>query len=232
MLSFTPPVGRLPATRFLSVVMTGLLLIALPVMSIRAQASGPVTASGEQLRSYYQSLHVESLWLVGHHINWETGEPNDPEAEHGISSHCSAFVAAACKRLNVYILRPPEHPQLLLASAQFDWLASDAAVASGWKRITASDPYEIFRQAQSMANQGFIVTAVVRNPDPHRPGHAALVLPDEKSRASLMDEGPTIIMAGEHNYASTPTKHGFKNHIVSWPEESIWFYCQQRKPFP
>jgi len=35
----------------------------------------------------------------------------------GKHPHCNAFVAAAAKRLNIYILRPADHAQILLTNA-------------------------------------------------------------------------------------------------------------------
>ncbi|MFX7052567.1 hypothetical protein ABTH91_21265, partial [Acinetobacter baumannii] len=82
----------------------------------------PVNIEGKCLRDFYIKENVVEKWLAGHHINWETGEPDNPNATKEIKTHCSAFVAAACKQLNIYILRPPQHAQELLANAQFDWL--------------------------------------------------------------------------------------------------------------
>src|SRR5438445_12263218 len=74
-------------------------------------------------------MNVESLWLAHEHVNWETGEPDKGEdyTGPGRSTHCSAFAAAVGKRLGVYMLRPPEHGQILLANAQAAWFRSPAA---------------------------------------------------------------------------------------------------------
>jgi hypothetical protein len=89
-------------------------VFVLLVCSAKSQYSR-IDEKGSSLKHFYHSLHVEDLWIAGHHINWETGQADNPNAEHGIHTHCSAFAAAACKRLHIYILRPPEHGQLLLA---------------------------------------------------------------------------------------------------------------------
>ena len=96
---------------------------------------------GEKLRQFYLSMDVEHLWIAGQHINWETGVADNPDATHNVKTHCSSFVAAACKRLNIYILRPPEHAQGLLANAQFDWLKTPEAAGKGWKPITDENKY-------------------------------------------------------------------------------------------
>jgi hypothetical protein len=195
------------------------LLVALLV-----QTNGHIDQKGQALKSFYLSLHVDDLWLAGHHVNWETGEPDDPGATQSIKSHCSAFVAAACERLHYYIIRPPEHSQELLANAQYDWLNSNAGAAAGWRRLDAQGAY---RQAQGLANEGKVVVAVVRNPDPHKPGHAALIMPDEKSEEALAADGPEVIMAGQENYVSTSLRNGFRHHLKAWPENVVVFYVME-----
>lgn len=187
-----------------------------------------VDAAGTKLKEYYLSLNVEHLWIAGHHINWETGEPDNPEATHNVKTHCSLFAAAACKRLGIYILRPPEHKQGLLANDQFDWLSTKAGTEDGWMRIAGDDRY---RQAQQYANQGFVVVVICQNPDPHRPGHTALVMPSEISMETLAESGPKLIMAGTENYNSVSLKTGFKHHLNGWPENVIRFYYNQKKAF-
>jgi len=156
---------------------------------------------------------VESLWLAHEHVNWETGEPDRGAEDEGPGnhSHCSAFAAAAAKKLGVYLLRPPEHGQLLLANAQAKWLSSAEARDQGWNEIAGA------QEAQSQANRGNVVLAVFANPDSHRPGHIAIVRPSEKSLSDLERDGPQIIQAGEHNSASTLLRLGFRNHPGAWP---------------
>lgn len=82
-----------------------------------------VSPQGKALTQMLDSMQVEDRWLAGRHINWKTGLPDGrPYAKSGAHTHCSAFVAAAAYRLGIYILRPPEHSQVLLANAQVDWL--------------------------------------------------------------------------------------------------------------
>ena len=180
-----------------------------------------VNANGNQLRTFYLGLNVENLWIAGSHINWETGVADKPDATSGTHTHCSAFVAAACKRLNVYILRPPEHKQLLLANAQYEWLALDAAANNGWKLVTGNNVYET---AQVLANKGMMVIAICKNPDDSKPGHAALVMPNEITKEKLLEEGPVVIMAGTHNHNMISLKKGFKSHLTNWPESNVKFY--------
>ena len=186
-----------------------------------------IEANGNRLKIFYLGLNVENLWIAGSHINWETGVADKPDATSGNHTHCSAFVAAACKRLNIYILRPPEHKQLLLANAQYEWLASGEAANSGWKPVTGNNVYEA---AQVLANKGMLVIAVCKNPDESKPGHAALVMPTEITKEKLSEEGPVVIMAGTHNHNMISLKKGFKSHLANWPETSVQFYYNTSAP--
>src|SRR5882724_5554999 len=174
-----------------------------------------------QLQSFYLSMDVENNWLSGQHVNWETGQPDMPGSAHGNKTHCSAFAAAICQKEGIYLLRPPEHGQVLLANAQFDWLHTAAAAKAGWRRLGGSDRY---LQAQTLANDGKIVLCIYKNSDPKVPGHAALVMPRARSMKLLADEGPELIMAGTHNHNYISLRNGFQSHITGWPEQEIQFF--------
>jgi hypothetical protein len=176
---------------------------------------------GRALKKYYLDLRVEELWISGQHINWETGEPDGSPSDQDIHTHCSAFVAAACKRLNIYLLRPPDHKMQLLANAQYDWLNSPDAGKNGWKAIMAGNNYE---EVQQYANKGFVVIAVIKNRDSQLPGHIALVRPAEISKEKLAESGPMLIMAGTHNFNYISLKSAFKSHISGWPSQEVLFY--------
>lgn len=187
-----------------------------------------IDSAGNQLKQFYLSQHVDSLWTAGHHVNWETGEADDPNATVDIASHCSAFVASVCKQLNIYILRPPAHETELLANAQFDWLFSDDASDKGWKQIKIN----VFETAQRLADSGVVVVAVCKNPNPKRSGHIALVIPDKKTINDLNNDGPTLIQAGNTNNNNISTKKGFGHHLKYWPpasQEVVFFYNDNRK---
>jgi len=210
-----PSYSRLAWLTALSLV---LLATRLP-HSVDAQSGhlpccGPITAQGDRLAETLDSMHVESLWLAGEHVNWESGEPDRDAGFEGEDNHthCSAFAAAAAKRLGVYLLRPPEHSQQLLASAQAEWLAGEAGRQAGWRSV--SD----MRMAQRLANQGNLVLVVYQNPDKHVPGHIAIVRPSEKSAQALDDDGPEVIQAGQHNHEKISVRIGFENHPGAWPD--------------
>jgi hypothetical protein len=180
---------------------------------------GPITPAGDRLAATLDSTNVESLWLAHEHINWETGEPDRGANDEGPGNHthCSAFAAAAAKRLGVYLLRPPEHSQQLLANAQADWLAGEEGRKAGWRRVRE------MREAQSLANQGRLVLVIYQNPDRHVPGHIAIVRPSEKSAKALEENGPEVIQAGEHNHAKINVRIGFENHPGAWPDGVLYY---------
>jgi hypothetical protein len=190
-----------------------------PAFSAEPSCCGPVLDRGRRLLSVLDGMNVESLWLAHEHVNWETGEPDKGEdyAGPGRSTHCSAFAAAVGKRLGVYMLRPPEHGQILLANAQAEWFRSPSGRQSGW--LSARDAHE----AQSLANRGNLVAVVFESPDSHRPGHIAIVRPAHRPTRLLEENGPEITQAGQKNYAKTSTKVGFLAHPGAWPAGVVYY---------
>ena len=191
----------------------------LPVHSAEPSCCGPVTEQGRRLLSALDGMNVESLWLAHQHVDWETGEPDKGEdyTGPGRSTHCSAFAAAVGKRLGVYMLRPPEHGQILLANAQAEWFRSPAGRQGGWRPV--SDAHG----AQSAANRGELVVVVFESPDPHRPGHIAIVRPAHRPARLLEENGPEITQAGQKNYTKTSTKVGFLAHPGAWPGGVLYY---------
>ena len=202
-----------------------LTLAAHPVL--HAQTVSKISAAGDSLKNFYLSMNVENLWIAGSHVNWQTGEADKPDATSGNHTHCSAFVAAACKRLNMYVLRPPDHKQILLANAQYDWLEEPDATAAGWKPVNGNNVFEV---VQTLANTGTVVIAICKNEDEKKPGHAALVMPAETNRRTLNDDGPFVIMAGTHNHNRLSLKAGFKSHLIDWPASNVKFYYNTKAP--
>lgn len=201
-----------------------LLFVCPGVTPVSAQEKMLIKTGGKSLLNTYLNMHVENLWIAGHHVDWTTGLPDKPNADAGIKTHCSAFVAAACKILNIYILRPPDHTEILLANAQFQWLPTRAAKLLGWHQIVNTNVNAIYFAAQQYANKGFVVVAVYKNPIVSIPGHIALVMPNEISAQQLLNDGPSVTMAGSNNFKLISLKMAFKNHINQWPEPAILFY--------
>jgi hypothetical protein len=163
----------------------------------------PISPAAEQLFQIIDSLDVEHHWPAGEHIFWESGVPDGrPELRLGKHTHCSAFAASAAKRVGIYLLRPPQHSELLLANAQYDWLLAHGP-AFGWTWIAG----EI--EAQQLANEGQLVLAAYRNHDNDKPGHIAIVRPSDKGTSVIREEGPQITQAGATNHRSIPLSEGF-----------------------
>jgi hypothetical protein len=182
-------------------------------------APGPTSANAERLFQMIDSLDVEHHWPAGVHVHWETGEPDGlPEKLPGKHTHCSAFVAAAAKGAGIYILRPPEHKQILLANAQYDWLATEGAT-QGWQPV--ADAVE----AQHRANAGWFVVAAYKNHHDDKPGHIAIIRPSDKDVATIREEGPQITQAGGTNYRSVPLRVGFAGHPAAWNRQEVRFYA-------
>lgn len=176
-----------------------------------APCCGPITPEGQRLAAALDHSGVDHLWQAHIHILWQSGEP-DPARPGWFPhvTHCSAFAAAFAARLGIYVLRPPAHSQDLLASAQFRWLGSTGE-QQGWKQVDAVD-------AQTLANRGWLVLASLENPNPHRPGHIAVVRPSEKSMALLLAHGPEETQAGGINRLRTTVAHGFRSHPDGWEQ--------------
>lgn len=180
---------------------------------------GPITEQGKKLEYIMDKMDVEKLWSYQRHVNWETGVPDRPSDYQGPDrySHCSAFAAAFGKKVNAYLLRPPEHEETFLASAQARWLRSDAGKKAGWNSLTH------FKEAQQFANEGYFVIAVYESNDTYKPGHIAIVRPSLKSAEELQRVGPQVIQSGKTNKNSWDLKHAFANHPGAWPDKILFY---------
>ena len=186
---------------------------------IRVAAAGPISPEGERLVRFLDSMHVEEHWIAGAIVEWRTGEPTGkPITDDGKHTHCSQFAAAACERLGIYILRPPEHSPVLLANAQHDWLSSDGGKAKGWSPV--KDGFA----AQDMANRGSLVVVVYKNHDPKKSGHIAIIRPSTKSDAEIRAEGPQVTQAGGTNRNSASLKTGFGSHPDAFAKGEVRYH--------
>ncbi len=204
--------------QFLRTIALAVLMSALATVQASAQ-TGAVSPRGQWLAAQLDQMDVEHKWIAGQHVDWETGLPDgSPERLPGRHTHCSAFVAAAAKRLGVYILRPPEHGQVLLANAQNEWLASEGR-DEGWR--LAPDGVE----AQDLANSGKLVVASYHNHRDEKPGHIVIVKPSDKPLADIEQEGPQVIQAGTVNSSSISAKAAFAGHPAAWRDHEIDYYA-------
>ena len=187
-------------------------------------AADEVTPLGHKLSKELDALDVENHWKPGHSVAWKTGKLLDPPSEYRKSNtHCSAFVAAACLKMDIYILRPPEHPTKNLANAQADWLDQHGK-EFGWTHVKGSV------EAQRLANQGHVVVAVFKETAPDRNGHIAILRPSEKTVDAIHHEGPQVIQAGGTNSNSTSAKIGFKNHHGAFPDGIRYYVHKKQDP--
>lgn len=202
---------------------TALSLFAAALLVASAAWAGPATEtvapSGRWLAAQLEALGVESKWIAGHHIDWRSGLPDGrPERGNGRHTHCSAFVAAAAEQLGVHILRPPEHGQVLLANAQFEWLGEDGA-DEGWRPLRDGEA------AQAAANAGDFVVAAYESHRDDKPGHIAILKPAPRSEAELAADGPLVIQAGTVNSAAVSLRAGFSGHPAAWRDHEVRYYA-------
>jgi hypothetical protein len=179
---------------------------------------GPITPKAQRILDVLDASNVENLWQRDTSIEWDTGEPKEMKGWDRKETHCSAFSAAMGMRLGVYMLRPPYHAQMMLASAQGAWLRSPDASNVGWWKVDGP------AQAQALANSGRLVVIVFESPDSSKHGHIAIVRPDAKrTLAEIEESGTEITQAGGHNYLHTTEARGFHGHEGAWPNGVEYF---------
>jgi hypothetical protein len=195
------------------------VLLCLTTLGQAQSVSPPIAPAAQKLAQSIDSLDVEHHWPAGVHVRWDTGVP-DGITESGIGkhTHCSAFAAAAAERADIYLLHPPEHKQLLLANAQYDWLRT-TGLTQGWRPL--SDGVE----AQRYANQGWFVLATYKNHYDDKPGHIAIVRPSDKDERLIASEGPQVTQAGGTNYRSVALRVGFAGHPDAWTRQEVRYYA-------
>ena len=175
-----------------------------------------IAPAGAEVAKRIDALDVAHHWLSGQRIDWKTGNFSSESTQH--ATHCSAFAAAACDLFNVYLLRPPEHGQTLLANAQQDWLETKGA-ALGWKPVATPEV------AQHLANEGWLVLATYKSADPKKAGHVAVIRPSEKSEEDIQKEGPQETQAGRYNYVSTSVQKGFAAHPGAFEQGKLLYFA-------
>jgi len=200
--------------------LSSLILLADEKLIIKNSCCGSISSKGEFLLKKLNESDVESLWLTHQHVNWETGKP-DKSVNYkgpGRKTHCSAFAAAMAKQFDIYMLRPPEHSQILLASAQIKWFKSSEGIQKGWK------PVESTKEAQTLANEGNFVVASFESPGSKKAGHIVIIRPSEKSFELLNSQGPDVTQAGSTNKISWYVKAAFQYHKGAWPNGIKYYF--------
>ena len=126
-----------------------------------------------------------------------------------------AFVAAAAKRLWIYIPRPPQQVRSCSPTPRTNgWRKAAPRRMAGGQRGCGG--------AQALANRGDFVVASYQGHDERQPGSIAIVLPGERSEAYI-EEGPNVIRAGTVNSASISLKSGFAGHPHAWGSAKYTF---------
>lgn len=203
-----------------------LLLISISLLQIpRVSAQATINEKGITLSKTLDSMQVDKKWLpTVENIDWQTGDVKNSPAHSSSAgkdkkthTHCSSFVASACERLGIYILRPPEHSTVMLSNAQYIWLLENGP-EKDWTQVYLPT------EAQELANQGNMVVAAWRNTDNEKPGHIVIVRPSEKTESLVLADGPDVIQAGHRNYNSTTLREGFKNHKGAFENSEILFF--------
>ena len=163
------------------------------------------------------------LNIFGCRGKWSTGRQasrSQKRSRARARTRIAALAAEACRRLGIYLLRPPEHSTVLLANAQYDWLFQSGK-EQGWMQVPDG------HRAQHFANQGYLVLAAFKENDPKRSGHVAVVRPSTKDAAAIDAEGPQVMQAGGHNARSTSLKHGFGNHPDAWGKQGVRYFAHK-----
>jgi hypothetical protein len=208
--------------------MKNLFLAAALLAAASGALAGPstetVSAKGQLLAAKLDSMGVETKWIAGERVDWRSGLPNGKALTRpGRHTHCSAFVAAAAEKVGVYILRPPEHSQVLLANAQNAWLHEDGA-DDGWRELPNAEA------AQAAANDGELVVASYLSRRPDTPGHIAIVRPAPRSAEEIAADGPLVIQAGTQNSAAISLREGFAGHPRALRGMGLSYFAHEIEP--
>jgi len=193
-------------------------------------------AGGPRLAAFLDSLPLRNRWLKGHPVCWQSGQQNGPPASQPPDhTHCSAFAAAVALYLDIYLLRPPHHDQLMLAEAQTAWLSGSTvfsgptAAAAGWVPAGFSGEAGALAAAVQAANAGRLVLACyaagpVAGRASRGAGHVAILRPQADPTAALVPaDGPDVIMAGAQNYSFVAMKTAFAGFPGAWPDDIALF---------
>lgn len=179
-----------------------------------------VTPGGQSLELLFKNSGVETKWIAGQKVNWETGESLGASSRPG-TTHCSAYVASLLKQQGIYILRPPKHPSEDLANFQFEYLLSKEGKKEGWRELKTPT------EAQAAANEGRFVVAVVQNRDLAKPGHIAFVMPQDRS--GTLDLADLLVaQAGHINGVGLPLLRGFEKHRAEVDAGGLRFFAHDR----
>ena len=92
----------------------------------------------EKLEKVLNSMDLSTKWLPGYNVDCLTGERVKEKSTTVSSSHCSCFVFAVCKKMNIKMIGTPDYKQYHLSTNQMKWLKTDDAKKSGWNEINGT----------------------------------------------------------------------------------------------
>jgi hypothetical protein len=69
------------------------------------------------------------------------------------------------------------------------------------------------------------VVATYKNHHDDKPGHIAIVRPNDTSARELRENGPQVTQAGGTNYRSVSLKQGFAGHPAAWTRREVRYYA-------
>ena len=171
------------------------------------------------------SMDLMRGWEPGYNVKCDTGERVKTKSTTVSSSHCSCFVYAVCKKMNIKLIGTPEYSQYHLAHNQINWLKTEEAHKHGWRQINGSLK-EKYLISQEKANNGVLVIAGT-NQDKEIRGHIAIVRPSNKSYFFIINEGPQVISSSYVNTYSSSLKEDFlyyKGEMASFENRTCFFY--------
>lgn len=161
----------------------------------------------EKLEKVLNSMDLSTKWLPGYNVDCLTGERVKEKSTTVSSSHCSCFVFAVCKKMNIKMIGTPEYKQYHLSTNQMRWLKTDDAKKSGWNEINGS-LNEKYLMSQKKANNGYLVIAGVEQDNEIR-GHIAIVRPSNKMDFYVKNEGPEVMSSSTINTVSSSLRDDF-----------------------
>ena len=177
----------------------------------------PISRAGAVLAQQLDAMDVESHWLSGQNVSWETGNPVG--SEPGPASNGATFVAAVGARLKVPMPEPV--PGNVFPDSQYDWLVNQGT-GVGW--VAVGDV-----EAQLLANQGWMVAAAWKSPseasDRSMDGQTAIVRPSSKPVEAVAARGPQLAVAGPQNHSDIALKDAFPP--ASW-NQVVYLACRPR----
>jgi hypothetical protein len=178
----------------------------------------PLSPAGQALAKLLDSLEVEKNWLASQEVDWKNGKATDASVREPVSKG-GAFIAAVCRQFKLTL--PTAEKEDFLPGNQIDWFMS-IGKERGWVKVGEVE-------AQTLANQGWVVVAAWQNLSPagHRDelGQLAIVHPDLEPVSELAARGPLVTMASKQNHNSIGIKDGFP--AGAWSKQEIVYLAHR-----